>query len=469
MESTSTWFALRNRVFLRVWLATILSATFVSVQDVTATWLMHDLGASYSLSLMATATSTPLFLFSLPAGVIADIVNRRTVILGAVAWQAACSAVLALAAWTQVIAINSVLVCIFALGIGIAFTAPVWGAIVPDIVSKEELPSAITLGGVQMNVAGIVGPALGGFLLPLLGPPSLFAISSMTFVIVALVVLPWKPPKKPARKFRQNFVESLIGAVRYVRNSDRIRIILCRNFLFSLAISAMPALLPVIMFGELKCSPRQLGLAFTCVGAGSLAAAVIFLPYLRQRTSPNAITSIAMALITLVFVAMAFLRTPSLLMIYALLAGVAWTLVGTELWLVAQRVISGSVRGRMNALLIMVGQGGIALGSILLGMGAAKAGLHLTLVAAAVLACIVLGLGYRLSINFEDRESVEAPATPPEEMTQDEVEAIGYYITSLSRISGYSKDVELRNRTHPGWWTKNKDRSKKEEPIPPSQ
>ena len=156
-----------------------------------------------------------------------------------------------------------------------------------------------------------------------------------------------------------------------------------------------------------------------------------------------------MALITLVFVAMAFLRTPNLLMIYALLAGVAWTLVGTELWLVAQRVISGSMRGRMNALLIMVGQGGIALGSILLGMGAAKAGLHLTLVAAAVLACIVLGLGYRLSINFEDRESVETPATPPEEMTQDEVEAIGYYITSLSRISGYSKDVELRNRTHP--------------------
>ena len=200
MESTSTWFALRNRVFLRVWLATILSATFVSVQDVTATWLMHDLGASFSLSLMATATSTPLFLFSLPAGVIADIVNRRIVILGAVAWQAACSAVLALAAWTQVIAINSVLVCIFALGIGIAFTAPVWGAVVPDIVSKDELPSAITLGGVQMNVAGIVGPALGGFLLPLVGRPSLFAISSMTFLIVAVVVLPWKPPKKPCKE-----------------------------------------------------------------------------------------------------------------------------------------------------------------------------------------------------------------------------------------------------------------------------
>ena len=89
------------------------------------------------------------------------------------AWQAACSAVLALAAWTQVIAINSVLVCIFALGIGIAFTAPVWGAVVPDIVSKDELPSAITLGGVQMNVAGIVGPALGGFLLPLVGAPVL--------------------------------------------------------------------------------------------------------------------------------------------------------------------------------------------------------------------------------------------------------------------------------------------------------
>src|SRR4029434_6906124 len=165
MHSTSTWFALRNPTFVRIWMATVLSATFLSAQDVIATWLLHDLGASFSLSLMATATSTPLLLFALPAGIIADTVNRRNVVLSAMAWQAAFSGPLVFGAWTKILSINSVLLCVLALGVGIAFSAPVWSAIVPSIVSKEELPSAVTLGGVQVNIAGIVGPALGGFVL----------------------------------------------------------------------------------------------------------------------------------------------------------------------------------------------------------------------------------------------------------------------------------------------------------------
>ena len=162
MNATSTWFALRNPIFCRLWLASVLSGTFVSAQDMAATWLMHDLGgSSLSLSLMATAASAPFFLFTLPAGAVADIANRRTVIVIAVLWQAACSGLLALGAWTRVIDPNLVLVCIFMLGLGVAFYAPVWGAIVPDIASKDELASAITLGGVQLNLSGIVGPSSG--------------------------------------------------------------------------------------------------------------------------------------------------------------------------------------------------------------------------------------------------------------------------------------------------------------------
>ena len=163
MTSTSTWFALKNPVFRRLWLASALSGTFVSAQDIAATWLMHDLGASsFLLSLMATAASAPFFLFTLPAGAVADIANRRTVIVTAVLWQAACSALLAVGAWTGATNPSLVLLCIFLLGVGVAFYAPVWGAIVPDIASKDELASAITLGGVQLNLSGIVGPALAG-------------------------------------------------------------------------------------------------------------------------------------------------------------------------------------------------------------------------------------------------------------------------------------------------------------------
>jgi len=246
MKSTSTWFALRNPVFCRLWLASVLSGTVVSAQDIAATWLMHDLGASsFSLSLMATAASAPFFLFTLPAGAVADIVNRRFVIVSAVMWQGACAALLALGAWTRVINPNSVLACIFVLGIGLAFGAPVWGAIVPDIVSKDELSSAITLGGVQLNVSTIVGPSLGGFVLPLLGAPLLISVNALTFLVVAFVILSWRPRQIQSTGLSENFTESFISSLRYARNSRRMKIILFRNILFALVISIVPALLPV--------------------------------------------------------------------------------------------------------------------------------------------------------------------------------------------------------------------------------
>lgn len=145
MKSASTWFALRNPVFCRLWLASVLSGTFVSAQDITATWLMHDLGASsFALSLMATAAAAPFFLLTLPAGAVADIANRRTVLGGALVWQGGCSALLALGAWTRVIEPASVLVVIFALGIGLAFGAPVLGASDFDSQSTSPPKRALT-------------------------------------------------------------------------------------------------------------------------------------------------------------------------------------------------------------------------------------------------------------------------------------------------------------------------------------
>jgi MFS family permease len=408
-KSSSTWFALRNPIFCRLWLATLLSGTFVSAQDVSATWLMHYFGASsFALTLLATAASAPFFIFTLPAGAVADIVNRRALIVSAVLWQGACSAFLAFGAWTEAITFSAILICVFALGIGLAFGAPVWGAVVPDIVSKEELPSAITLGGVQLNLSGIVGPALGGFLLPLLGAPLLISFNAVAFLVVAFVVLQWKPSQIPSSKLRENFTESFISSLRYARNSERMKIILFRNVLFSVVISIIPALLPVIAIRECACSAAQLGLVFACVGVGSLAGAVFALPYLRQRISPNAITSISMAIMVIVLFAMALIRRVPALMICTTLAGVAWALAGSELWMAGQRVMPGWVRGRMNALVMMLGQGGIAAGAVLWATGVAQVGLDLTFAAAAVLAPVVLALGHRYSINFATEASVDA-------------------------------------------------------------
>ena len=408
-NSSSTWFALRNPVFCRLWVASVMSGTFVSAQDVTATWLMHDLGASaFALSLMATAASAPFFLFTLPAGAIADIVNRRVVIVSAVLWQAACSAVLAVAAWTHLLAIPFVLTCIFLLGVGLAFGAPVWGAIVPDIVDKEELPSAITLGGVQLNLSGIIGPALGGLLLPLLGPPLLISLNALTFVVVAFVVLQWKPKQTLSSRLRENFTESFISSLRYARNSRRMKVILFRNVLFSVAISVIPALLPVVALKEANSSAAQLGLIFTCVGIGSLVGAVIVLPFLRARITPNAIISTAMVIMVAVLATMVFVRQVFPLMALSIFAGVAWALAGSEIWVAGQRVMPGWVRGRMNSFQIMIGQGSMALAAVAWGAGASHFNLDLTFAAAAATALVALILGRRFSINFAAEAVVDA-------------------------------------------------------------
>ena len=144
------------------------------------------------------------------------------------------------------------------------------------------------------------------------------------------------------------------------------------------------------------------------MGVGSLAGAVFALPYLRQRISPNAITSIAMAIMAVVLLAMAFIRQVPALMVCATLAGVAWALAGSEIWVAGQRVMPGWVRGRMNAFLIMLGQGSMAVGALLWGTGVAHAGLDLTFAAAAAIALAGLALGHRFSINFATEASVEA-------------------------------------------------------------
>jgi MFS family permease len=409
MKSTSTWFALRNAMFRRLWLASVLAGTVVSAQDMAATWLMNDLGASsLALSLMATAASAPFFLFTLPAGAIADIVNRRLIIVSALLWQGACAALLALGAWTRLVNTHSLLACIFALGIGLALAAPVWGAIVPDVVSKDELPSAVTLGGVQINVSGIIGPSLGGFLLALLQAPLLISVNALAFVVVALGIWKLRPRHAPLAELRENLTESFISSLRYARNSRRMKIILFRSILFTLIISIVPALLPVIALRELKCSAAELGLVFTSVAIGSLLGAVLALPHLRQRFSANTITLLATAIVALALFGMAFVRDVPALMGCSILAGIAWALAGSEIWVAGQRVMPGWVRGRMNAFLIMLGQGSMAVGAVLWGTGVAHIGLGLTLATAGCISLMGVVLGHQFSINFAIDASVEA-------------------------------------------------------------
>lgn len=201
--------------------------------------------------------------------------------------------------------------------------------------------------------------------------------------------------------------ESFISSLRYARHSPRIKTILFRDQISAVVISIVPALLPVVSLKELHLSATHLGLVFTCVGVGSLVGAIVLLPYLRQRISPNAITSLSMAILVAVLLAFALVRELPVLLAGATFAGVGWALAGSELW------VAGWVRGRMNAFQIMLGQGSMALGAFFWGAGIAHAGADWTFATAAIVALIALVLGRLFSINFPADASLDAAPLNP--------------------------------------------------------
>ena len=405
--------ALRNPVYRKLWFASVFSGTCVAAHDCAAMWIMYKLSPSaLFLSLMSTVASLPFFLFTLPAGALADIVDRRKLIWVMNLWLAVAAGLIALLASLRLLNPYIVLACVFLIGIGFAFNAPAWTAIVPEVVSAEELPSAATLGGLQLNISGIIGPALGGMLLPLIGANWVFAVNAISFLVVILAILQWKREGRPSKLPLENFFESFLTAIRYVRYAPGIQVVLARNVLFAFFIALIPALIPVVGLKELRLRAAGCGILFSSMGGGSAFGAIFVVPWVRARFSSNMLTVIANLMIAVVFLLMTFVRDQAIFMIVAALAGVGWTLSASELWVAAQRAMPSWARGRINATVIMVSQGAMALGGIVWGGAATAFGVNHTLIVGAALLFLSLILAIPLSINFTETLDFDpAPVT----------------------------------------------------------
>ena len=300
---------------------------------------------------------------------------------------------------------------VFLIGVGFAFSAPAWSSLVPEVVTKDELASAVTLGGLQLNLCGIIGPAAAAVILSHFGADLVFALNATGFLLVIAALARWKSAEKQSKASLENFFESFASAIRYVRYAPGIQVVLARNVLFALFISVIPALLPVIGLRKVMMNSSDLGLLFTSMGVGAVLGAIVLIPRARARFSPNTLTIVASVLLAGVFVLMAIVRQTPLFMGVAGLAGAAWTMAASELWVAGQRAMPPWARGRMNATHIMLSQGGMALGGLVWGGSAASLGVTFTLLAAAALLLTSLALAFPLSINFTGKLNFD-PATP---------------------------------------------------------
>jgi MFS family permease len=414
MTTNSAWAALRNPAFRKLWTATVISGICVAAHDNAATWMVNTSGGSpLLLSLMSTLASLACFLFILPAGALADRVDRQKLVCTINVLMAATAFALAVLGWMRLLNPYVILVYVFLIGIGFAINAPAWASIARQVVCESELPSAAILGSLQFSIAGIVGPALGGLLVLVAGASFVFALNAGCFLLVVVAAQQLKQPVRPPGLPAESFVESFKTIVGYVRKTSGFQVVLTRSFLFAVFISVVPALMPVVALKVLHLSSSNLGLLFTSIGVGSVVGAAFILPCLRTRLSPDLVTLCANLLLVLVFVAMALVRQIEAFFAVAALAGAGWTIAASELWVASQRAIPNWARGRLNAAVIMISQGAMTFGGVIWGLTGAIAGTGYTLLGAAVLFLASLLLTRRLSINLFSEPRRELFLLPP--------------------------------------------------------
>ena len=412
MATNSTWAALQNPTFRKLWIAAVISGISAVAHDTAATWTMNILtGSPFLLSLMSTVASLSFFLFTLPAGALADNIDRQKLVCTINACMASAALVLAVLGWLHLLNPYLILACVFLQGAGFAANAPAWTSIVRQTVSDAELPSTAILGSLQFSIAGIIGPALGGFLVWLAGANLVFALNAAGFLLIVLAIRKSTQRIQPAKLSSESLSESFRTMLRYVGHAPGFQVVLARNFLFAVFISVIPALMPVVGLKLLHLSASNLGLLFISMATGSVVGAVFIIPCIRARLTPDCLTLFANLLLVLVYALMAFVRQMEVFFVVAAFAGVGWTMSASELWIAAQRTMPGWARGRLNATVIMISQGAMVLGGVIWGSAGALVGIRYTLLGAAALLLMSLLLVRRLSINFaaDFEESHQAP------------------------------------------------------------
>ena len=404
LDGASAWSPFRYRTFAVLWVATLLSNIGTWMHDVGAGWLMTSLSPSpLMVALVQAATTLPVFLFALPAGALADILDRRRLLLLIKILMAVVALALGLVVLLGEISAAGLIAFTFILGVGAAFLAPAWQAIVPQLVPKSELPSAIALNSLGINVSRAIGPALGGAVIAAIGMAWPFLLNAASFVAVIAAILWWQPPasaKKPLPAER--FIAAMRSGVRYARSSPPLKATFARAIAFFLFASAYWALLPLIARQRLDGDAQTYGALVTCIGVGAVVGAVL-LPRLRNRLGADklVVTGTVGTICTLAIFALATHLVAAAAA--SLLAGAAWIAVLSSLNVSAQLSLPDWVRARGLAVYNAVFAGAMTLGSVIWGQVAGQVGIPIALLIAAggALFGIVLTRRFHLQAHGE--------------------------------------------------------------------
>jgi MFS family permease len=397
--AASRWGAFGHTAFVVIWTASVISNVGTAMFDTASGWLMTSLSASpLAVSLVQVAVSLPLFLFTLPAGALADVIDSRRLLIVVEFAIIVISVVLAALVSLGLASPAALLVSTFLLGVGGALSAPAWQAITPLLVPRQELGGAIAANSVGFNLSRAVGPALGGIAIAALGiaiPFWVFCVSN--FGIIA-ALLWWRAPRKASDSLPAERLTSAVRAgVRYAANNQYLRATLMRAFAFFPFGSAYWALLPLVARSQMTQGPELYGVLLGAIGLGAIAGSFA-LNWLKEKLGAD--RSIVLATLATAFALVLFglAHNPVTSIVACLIAGASWTIALSILYVSAQVALPDWVRGRGLAIFLTAIFGATTIGSAVWGQLAGMEGLAIAhfVAAAGVVIAIPLTWGWKL-------------------------------------------------------------------------
>ena len=385
-------------VFRALWIATIISNIGTWMHDVGAGWLMTSLSPSPLLvALVQAATTLPMFLLALPAGAMADIVDRRKMLLGAQILGLVAAGVLAFLTLQGLTSPWVLLAATFVLGVAAALSAPVFQAIVPELVDKPALPDAVALNSLGVNISRAIGPAIGGMIVAMAGVPAVFALNALSVLAVSDRAGRMETRARRSQPATRTLLRCARAGYRYARHSPAIRLVLVRALGFFLFGSALWAMLPLVGRRELGLDAAGYGVLLGCMGAGAVVGALL-LKRLRKTVAANTISIWATLLLAAATLALALAPNGWFAGTVHVCRGPRLDRHADSLNVAAQMASPGWVKARALAVYLLVLQGAMTGGSILWGTLASRSSVigALTIAAAGLTLTILLALRWRL-------------------------------------------------------------------------
>jgi predicted MFS family arabinose efflux permease len=363
---TRVFKALQYRDFRLMWLGACTSQIGTFVQQFAQSWLVYDMTKDpFYLGLDLFLGQTPIILFSLLGGVFADRVDRRKLLLMSQYIQMTCAFILTALFYTHTVHVWHILTLSFFVGCGQSMGGPAYSALLPSLVKPEDLSNALSLNGIQFNLARIVGPTIGGLAYTALGATWCFGLNGVSYIAVIISLYMINVRFVPAKSSVRIWT-SMKEGFQFIRQREGLEPLVALAFLMTLLGFTMVGFLPVFAREVFAGGPKTYQLLLICSGGGAVTGGFIVAAVPRPKRQGRAVLLIITVLGVLI-ASFALSRWLPLSCILIFVAGMATMGSAVLMLTTVQLLVADEMRGRVISVYNVAFRGGMPMGSLVLG------------------------------------------------------------------------------------------------------